>query len=644
MSLSNTYDWSKWTCLPRTNDIGLDEFKGLQFAYPRTDYKFSDWYNNCAFTVHDQNIGRTFEVFGYPIQDFSTFRSGPSLEWDFIIDNIPESNTTADAIPIYSVDFPDYWQNKNYPCPRLEVRAVRGAIQYNKKIGRLSRYGTYVTVGIAVWQIIYDPTDGTLYENRLTMNQIEAQVYKNAERDVGGVDTRLEFFYLNEEMLETIRGGFQHIFPTDPTYNDWKVGDFMLGITSSAVVTGDGFITHYRLWYPTQEAFGEWLGGLPDGEKYDRAFGDGSETGGYDDDPGTHDFHSDDISHSGSPTLSVLSSGFVNAYKVTTGLLTNLGRALFPQNLLSMDATGLSDAQVILKSFRYLIDTQQNKGAIDYIIDCHIVPVNVPTSGTANITAGGKVLKDPDAEHPLDPLYGTPYPAPVVTGTYVTKSCGSITIPEAYGNFLDYTVRCKLYLPFYGYVDIPAEYWNGGTLSVEYMFNIYDGSFVAFVNGRAKHSGLNSLIGQYAGSACTHIPVSGRDYSQMVSGLLSAGIGTIATAMTGGAGGVVAGVGAMGSGLANVLSMKQPMVSNGSSNSSSAMMMHKKPYLIIEYPTSQFSTRYPKEKGLPLNVEGSLGQFGGLTIAENPVLSGIPCTENEKERIRNALKTGLIFR
>ena len=82
MSLSNTYDWSEWTCLPRTNDIGLSDFKNLQFAYPRTDYKIADWYNNCAFTVHDQNIGRTFEVFGYPIQDFSTFRSGPSLEWE----------------------------------------------------------------------------------------------------------------------------------------------------------------------------------------------------------------------------------------------------------------------------------------------------------------------------------------------------------------------------------------------------------------------------------------------------------------------------------------------------------------------------------------------------------------------------------
>ena len=72
-------------------------------------------------------------------------------------------------------------------------------------------------------------------------------------------------------------------------------------------------------------------------------------------------------------------------------------------------------------------------------------------------------------------------------------------------------------------------------------------------------------------------------------------------------------------------------------------MMHKKPYLIIEYPTSQFSTRYPKEKGLPLNVEGTLGQFGGLTIAENPILNSIPCTENEKIRIKNALKEGLIF-
>lgn len=684
MSVKDDFYWD-WALLPTTlKGHGLDEFQGMQFAYPRRDYVFSDWHT--ATELGDQGIGRTFRVQGFT-GDAMIMRSGPELFWDDIIDNIPVANIESeDAVELYSVEYPDSHLGNNSP-DQLVVKAVRTAAQYNKKISTATKYGNSTVVSLGVFRKRF--SGGNVTYQRLTSQPIRATVYQPQAVDVLNVETRLEFIYTDYNWLYDIINMLGLSYD-DPAVENLKLGDFMLGISSTALV--DGIASHYsdyRLWYPQQDAFDDYISGLPTSEVLSDTFGLGANTGGYDEDPGSHDFHSDDIVHSGAPQLSALSSGFVNAYKVTSGLLTDLGKALFPQKLLSMDATGLSDAQVLLKAFRYLIDNQHNKGALDFIIDCHIVPVNVPTSGTRNITAGGTVLYNPDPDHPDDPTQGTPYPAPVVSGLYVSKSCGSITTPEAFGNFLDYTVRCKLYLPFYGYVDIPPEYWNGGTLSVEYMFNIFDGTFVAFVNGKSKHSNLNSLIGQYSGVACTHIPISSRDYSQIISGIVSLGIGVAGTVAGGEIAGQLAyrtavttatmgktfetakeakeahdlgrGVGDMArsnarittagqavsqaaSGLSNVLSMKPSMCNNGTSNSSSAMMMHKKPYLIIEYPTPQFSVGYPDESGLPLNVFAPLGSYGGMTIAENPVLDGIPCTAEEKDRIRMGLASGLIFR
>ena len=67
-------------------------------------------------------------------------------------------------------------------------------------------------------------------------------------------------------------------------------------------------------------------------------------------------------------------------------------------------------------------------------------------------------------------------------------------------------------------------------------------------------------------------------------------------------------------------------------------------YLLIEFNEAQFSTKYVEEQGLPAVVKKTLGECEGFTQASNPILDGIPCTEAEKERIRTALASGLIFK
>ena len=546
--------------------------------------------------------------------------SGRALTWEEV-ESIPVGTSVDDAVDLFAVRYP-YYEDNNYKYHLMVCKAYRETLQENRRIGSFSPavYGSYTVINLSFYSRI--GMNGVQTEDiRLGTAPVRCYAYKPNTGDVTTSVTHLEFFYASR---------------TTGAWDD-NIQQVFIGV-SNECLAGSNKSCNYRLWAPKMYnaliCYTAYFGTFsPENNPYDPEFGTESGIGGYDDP--THDFSSDDITPSPLPTLSVLSPGFVNVYKVTSGLLTQLGSAIFPENPLSMDATGLTEVQALLKCFRYLIDDQHNKGAIDFIIDCHILPVDVPAGASANISCGGKILVNPDTH--------SNYSAPRVSASYVTKSCGSLSIGECFGNFLDYTVRCKLYLPFYGYVDIPAEYWNGGTISVDYAFNIIDGTFIAYVKGKAKHSKLNSLIGQYAGVAVTHIPIRGADYSQVVSGLIMTGAGIAGSVATGGASALLTG-GAMASGLGQMLASKPALQTNGSSNSSSAMMMHKKPYLIIEYPSPQFSSSYPSESGLPLNVSEKLGHYGGMTIAENPILDGIPCTESEKERIKNALKTGLIFR
>ena len=230
--------------------------------------------------------------------------------------------------------------------------------------------------------------------------------------------------------------------------------------------------------------------------------------------------------------------------------------------------------------------------------------------------------------------------ANLVTDPYVDFDCGSITIPEYWANFLDYTgTKVKLFLPYIGYVDIQPEYVISGELNVKYRFNVLDGSFIVYVMSSSGKSELtSSMIGQYAGVAAVHVPLQASDYATKVSGLISA-IGTVAAGMA--AGGVGAMTGAAN--LGNTLMQKPGSTHANGYNASSSYLSHRCPYLIIERQVSQFSQKYPEEVGLPLNVMRTLGAMEGLTKCEAVHLDTIPCSIDGKEKISQLLADGIIL-
>ena len=414
----------------------------------------------------------------------------------------------------------------------------------------------------------------------------------------------------------------------------------------------DGWAANYF------EFVGNVIEGSPEETEESPEFGPASEEGGYiGGDQGTHDKSSD---HSGIPTkpqYGFSSAGFLNHYIITAAGLEKLGPAVFPEPIGS--STSVEQA---LDRLAY---NNWNSKLLDFLIDCRIIPVRPSAPTTRTVTAGGKGFLHPDTQQR--------YEAPFIEEDYVDLDCGTLHTDLTEGNFLDFSLaRAQLFLPFYGFVEIAPEYWHGADLGVYYRFNMMDGSFMVWVTSKAFKSDMDStdVIGQYAGNACIHLPINSLSYSNVISGMITTGAAIVGAAATGGigAGALAAGAhksgeliaseaakanattagigsasGAAFSGLGAAQNSRPQLIHNNSYNGSASMMSKRCPYLLIEFPNAQFSKKYTDEYGLPLVVEKVLGTMSGMTVCSNPILDDIPCTANEKERIRAALASGLIF-
>lgn len=323
---------------------------------------------------------------------------------------------------------------------------------------------------------------------------------------------------------------------------------------------------------------------------------------------------SDEIPVPNSPVIGITTAGFINVYNPGMNALQGLGDILFP-NVAS--ATDTIDA--ILKICQAL----QNQNLINYIIDCHVIPTPPSVGTNQNIKVG---FRD------------TGISVPVVTNDYIDATCGTLSIREFFSGFQDYACTLsKLYLPFIGFVDTKPEYWQSGTIGVDYKFNIIDGSFMCYVKATSSKSALaNTVIAQYAGNACMHFPITGANYSSMVSGIVGAGV-ALATAGTG-----AAALGAMASAANSVRLGPEVQQSNGY-NSTAALMGVRTPYLLIERPVAAYPSGYGHDKGFPANITTQLSNVVGYTEIEDIDLSGIPLTQAELEELRGLLKEGVYF-
>lgn len=406
--------------------------------------------------------------------------------------------------------------------------------------------------------------------------------------------------------------------------------------------------THYYfipdlIYQINDESIENVFGGYGDTRVYDTDYGEYSETGGYG--GGSFDDSSDAFGLPSLPSLGVSEVGFINVYNPTKGQLQGFADELFPNFEMPAASTkeGLEAiAENIANTFTVLGDFAEsyvNAGLVNYVIDCHIVPVAPVTSGTSSIKVGFKTFN---------------YSPAKVTSDYVSFDCGTLEIAEYYQNFLDYEgTKAKLYLPFVGFVDIKPEWFQSGKLGVTYHFNIIDGSCIAFVIATSSKSKLkNTVVATFGGNCCVHMPITGVNYSSMISGIVGGTVGIASNASNmiktnrmdkGTVMSNIEGATGIASNLADAVGAKPSIEQSNGYNAGMSFMCYRRPYLLIERPVASFSQNYPKEQGLPLNVSKKLGDMKGFTTCTSPLIDNFHCLEEEKEMIKQALIEGTIF-
>ena len=374
--------------------------------------------------------------------------------------------------------------------------------------------------------------------------------------------------------------------------------------------------------------------GTIDKTEFSEEYGEASEADGYD--GGTFDDSSDTIGVPAMPSIGVSSIGFVNVYNPSTGALAQLGEDLFPDftptTPYSPSGNTVIDAIIdvaealanIATNIPNMIEMYNNAQLINYIIDCHIIPVT-PTVGTSqSIKIGYRTMSQA---------------APKVTSDYVDCDCGTLNIGEYYRNFIDYGpyTQAKLFLPFVGFVPIEPELFQSGTLNVVYRFNVIDGSFMAFVLSTSSKSKLsNSVIGQWGGNACVHVPITGINYSNMVSGIAAGASAVVAEIGKGSL------IGAADAAL-NTAAAAPALQSSNGYNATTSFLSVRTPYLVIERSVSHYPKDYGHEQGYPSEITADWSKLSGYTESDAIHLEGLGATDEETKEIASLLAAGVIL-
>lgn len=333
------------------------------------------------------------------------------------------------------------------------------------------------------------------------------------------------------------------------------------------------------------------------------------------------DDRSDTIALPVDPNLNLSQMGFFNVYCTDSiSSLNNLHDYVFGSAITTQSTT-----EDILKAIGNNIF---NSKLIDYIVSCHVIPVapivdstpTVTTVNLGNVTCSDVLMTK-------------------VRTDYVTFDCGSINLSEYYENFADFLETAKLFLPFIGFVPCRPEWFKNTTLSVQYKFNVIDGSCVAFVMSSGRYTNNSNIgttvVGQYSGTASIRFPITGVSYASMATGV----IGSIASmSVASGAGSML---GVAGSAI-NMAQQKPEIAQSNGYNACASMLGVRRPFLYIERPVSSYAKNYQHELGIPANIYAQLGSLTGYVRMDNVHLEGIPCTDEERNKIASLLKSGVV--
>lgn len=359
--------------------------------------------------------------------------------------------------------------------------------------------------------------------------------------------------------------------------------------------------TDYTPMYGNLPGESYWDGSIfnPSTDPFDP--GGTSEPGGGE---GTFDDESEPIDFPDLPELSAASTGFITLFNPTLTELTALATYMWTNSLFDLDTWKKIFAD-----------------PMDAILGLTIVPVDVPAAGQRAVTVGN---------------ISTGISMTAAATQYVAVDCGTLTVEEYWGAYLDYDpfTKAEIYLPYIGTHAIAVDDIMGKDVHVKYHIDILSGACAAFI--KCGESVLYTFVGQCASS----IPITGSDMTNVINGIITAAASIGSMVATGGASAPVA-VPALASTAVN--DMKPTVEKSGGMAGTGGMLGIQTPYLILSRPNQCIPARQNEFMGYPSFITSKLGSLSGYTEVETVHLSGLSCTDEELSEAESLLKSGVIL-
>ena len=199
-----------------------------------------------------------------------------------------------------------------------------------------------------------------------------------------------------------------------------------------------------------------------------------------------------------------------------------------------------------------------------------------------------------------------------------------------WANYAPFT-KMSIYLPYIGYKELDVNRFMGRSIQVKYIVDVLTGMCKAVI--------LNDLgkVISFDGNCGVDIPLTASNKAQHDFSYLQSIVGGVAS---------VASKDVIGATMNVQNAISNPFTSQTSgcntptcsSNEGNVLALY------IDYPHIQYPSTFAKEKGLPCNLSLVAKKCSGYTkVASNNMdVSGIPCLDEEKERLRNIITSGFI--
>ena len=256
-----------------------------------------------------------------------------------------------------------------------------------------------------------------------------------------------------------------------------------------------------------------------------------------------------------------------------------------------------------------------------------------------------------------------PTTADLVPNRYSEIDCGTVIVPEFYGNYLDYSPysQAYIYLPFIGINEVSIDDIVGHAVNIRYRVDSYSGSCIAMIF--VAKDGYQNLCYQFAGSCSVEVPMAGGSQAAIKAGMMQAEayaraamtsavghlFGGIGSALMGSLGGALSGIGGIANDYANAkagveaarVANKSSVQHSGQFGASHGAMGQKIPFIIIRNPIQVKVVNYNDDYGFPAHKRVIIGGCTGyLRVREVNVISA-HATDDEKAAIEALLKNGV---